>query len=292
VIQAVPIGRFVSLDLLANLFGTVLQEPIHSLLLGRRSVTAGSGQGSSNGKPVSGSIFRPGIPTGPTCAPATRPPCQLPGRPSLAEPRVGTRLGPRKAFAGSYLSRLCQTPVLEASQALAPLPPPAAGELGSWILQAPPLTGLEYLSIEALTAWWIDLDELVRHEIQRHAGGAQAYLSEKNPAWKFVGRVTFHLAENKRDAEHPFAFLATYASRLSSQGRVQHEPLGRALQQYAGVQNRQALLGLLVPIQRAAEGSSLVRELVDSGDVYHPRPGRRARPTVSCRTFPSSKREG
>ena len=111
---------------------------------------------------------------------------------------------------------------------------------------------------------------MVRDEIQQFAGGAQAYLSEKNPLWRFVGRVTFHLAENKRDAEHPFAFLATYASRLSAQGRVQHEPLGRSLEQYAGAKNRQALLSLLVPIQRAAERSALVKELVDSGDVYHP----------------------
>src|SRR5439155_10543415 len=68
----------------------------------------------------------------------------------------------------------------------------------------------------------------------------------------------------------PFAFLATFTSRLSAQGLVQHEPLGRALQQYAGAKNRPALLSLLVPIQRAAERSELAKELVDSGDVYHP----------------------
>ncbi len=101
-------------------------------------------------------------------------------------------------------------------------------------------------------------------------GGAQAYLSDRNPLWRFVGRVTLHLAENKRDAENPFAFLATYVSRLSPQGRVQHEPLARALQQYAGAGKREALLSLLVPLQRAAERSALVKELFDSGDVYHP----------------------
>ena len=47
----------------------------------------------------------------------------------------------------------------------------------------------------------------------------QAYLSDLNPQWRLVGRVTFHLAENKRDPEHPFAFLATYIPRLSAQGR-------------------------------------------------------------------------
>ena len=64
--------------------------------------------------------------------------------------------------------------------------------------------------------------------------------------------------------------MATYASRLSAQGRVQHEPLGKALEQYSGAKNRAALIALLTPIQRAAEKSQLAKELVDSGDVYHP----------------------
>jgi non-specific serine/threonine protein kinase len=175
-----------------------------------------------------------------------------------------------RSFARTYLTRLCQTPNLEDGAALAAVPGPSSGELATWVMQAPPMTGLEYLSADTLTAWWTELDALVREEIRRHAGGAQAYLSAKNPSWKFVGRVTFHLAENKRDAEHPFAFLATYASQLSAQGRVQHEPLGRALKEYAGARNRKALLALLLPVQRASERSSLVRELVESEDIYHP----------------------
>ena len=49
----------------------------------------------------------------------------------------------------------------------------------------------------------------------------------------------------------------------------QYLPLGRALQEYAGAKNRAALLSLLAPVQRAAEKSSLIRELVDSQRVYH-----------------------
>ncbi len=47
-------------------------------------------------------------------------------------------------------------------------------------------------------------------------------------------------------------------------------PLGEALREYGGAQRRQALLAVLVPVQRAAEKSELVRQLVDSGDLYHP----------------------
>jgi non-specific serine/threonine protein kinase len=191
----------------------------------------------------------------------------------LATNELQARLPPAldhvRSFARTYLTRLCQTQAHEQKD-LPPTPPPSAAELATWILQAPPMTGLEYLRDEALVGWWTDLDTLVRDEIRQHAGGAQAYLSAKNPLWRFVGRVTLHLAENKRDPENPFAFLATYVSRLSVQGRVQHEPLGRALEQYAGARNRQALLSLLVPLQQAAERSALIKELVDSGEVYHP----------------------
>ena len=82
--------------------------------------------------------------------------------------------------------------------------------------------------------------------------------------------MTFHLAENKRDRDYPFAFLATFANGLTPQGKVKHEPLGRALQQYAGEQKRQAMLNLLLPISKAAESSDLIRRLVDSGEIYHP----------------------
>jgi SNF2 family DNA or RNA helicase len=174
-----------------------------------------------------------------------------------------------RQFARTYLTRLCQTPIDESTKTVPPISLPA-GEADTWLLQAPPMPGLEYLSTEVLTRWWTDLDTLVRAEISKHAGGAQAYLSEKNPLWRFVGRVTLHLAENKRDLDYPFAFMATYTSRLSSQGRVQHEPLGRALQNFSGEKNRSALLSLLVPIHKAAEQSKLIKELVESNEIYSP----------------------
>ncbi len=50
--------------------------------------------------------------------------------------------------------------------------------------------------------------------------GVQGYLEAHDSIWNVVGRVCFHLAENKRDAAHPFAFIATYVPQLSKQGRV------------------------------------------------------------------------
>lgn len=174
-----------------------------------------------------------------------------------------------RSIARLYLTTLCKAAPAEADEAVPEIPPPAA-DLERAVLQAPPMTGLEYLTPEVLSDWWRDLDALVRGEIKKHPGGVHGYLRERNPHWRFVGRVTFHLAENKRDPDYPFAFLATFANGLTPQGKVRHEPLGRALQQYAGEQNRAAMLNLLLPVSRAAESSELVRRLVDSGEIYRP----------------------
>src|SRR5262249_6446324 len=156
------------------------------------------------------------------------------------------------------------------SGVIPPVAAPSPSDLAFQVLQAPPMQGCEYLNSDVLSFWWSELDALVRSEVEHHPDGVQTYLSALNPQWRLVGRLTLHLGENNRDAKHPFAFLATYIPKLSSQGRVQHLPLGNALREYAGVNNRPALLALLVPIQRATERSSLVRELVESGDIYHP----------------------
>jgi superfamily II DNA or RNA helicase len=174
-----------------------------------------------------------------------------------------------RSIARLYLTSLCHAAIAEPSGAVPELPLPSV-DLERAVLQAPPMTGLEYLSEQVLSNWWRDLDSLARSEIKSHPGGTQGYLRESNPQWRYVGRVTLHLAENKRNPDDPFAFLATFANGLTPQGKVRHEPLGRALQQFAGEQNREAMLTLLMPISRAAESSELIRQLVDSGEIYHP----------------------
>ncbi|HEU4411315.1 MAG TPA: DEAD/DEAH box helicase [Polyangiaceae bacterium] len=147
-------------------------------------------------------------------------------------------------------------------------PPP--GELERLALSAPPLPGAELLSEERLRATWGALEAALRGELAARGGGVEAFLREKSPLWQSVGRVWFHLAENKHDEGRPFAFLATFTTRVGQGGRLGHAPLGRALEAYAGAGERHKLLSLLVPIQRAAEASPVVRGLVDSGDIYQP----------------------
>jgi SNF2-related domain/SNF2 Helicase protein/Helicase conserved C-terminal domain len=192
----------------------------------------------------------------------------------LATRELQSSLSPEFAyardFASRYLTCLCHTPEISGALELSPVPVPGTDDLSAMVLAAPPMKGLEYLDAGCLAAWWSELDNLVRREVHRSGLSVQETLHNLNPAWRTVGRVTFRLAENKHDPEFPFAFLATYVTRLSAQGRVQHLPLGRALQEYAGVKNRSALLALLQPIQRAGERSAWVKELADSGDIYHP----------------------
>jgi non-specific serine/threonine protein kinase len=85
-----------------------------------------------------------------------------------------------------------------------------------------------------------------------------------------VGRVHFHLAENRKDPEAPFAFLATYTTRLAAHGKPQHVPLGQALKEYAGARRREQLLALLVPVQRAAAECEWLDAMVAAGEVFHP----------------------
>lgn len=173
-----------------------------------------------------------------------------------------------REFGRRYLTQLCHTPDLEQARTLAPLNPPGEPELGALVQTAPPMRGGEYLNADLLTRLWLQLDSCVREKISTHPQGAGAWLKESHPLWRMVGRVSFHLAENKQHPTHPFAFMASYASRISSQSRVQHLPLGRALQEYASAKDKQTLINLLSPVQKAAEKSAFIKELVDSSRIF------------------------
>ncbi len=196
-----------------------------------------------------------------------------------------------RGLAQRYFTTLCHNPNLDTPAQLV-VTAPAESEWGPLVDSAPPMKGLEYLTEAVASRFWNELDQLVRGEIARTPGGASAYLKAKNPLWNVVGRVTFHLAENKRNPDLPFAFLATYTHRVSDQGKVQHLPLGRALEEYAGAQNRSALAALLTPIQRAAEKSPLARELLDSRAIFHPQAWRPSQAYAFLKNIPLLEESG
>ena len=187
---------------------------------------------------------------------------------TLAADRIDTQASPPARFwqqiAERYLTALCQLPEQDVRIQVAA---PAAADRAVWILSAPPMRGGEYLSEDSLHGVWRHLDAWVGEAVAA-AGGLPAFLRARAASWHQVGRVCFHLAENRNDEARPFAFMATYASGFGAAGRVKHLPLRRALEEYAGARNRAALIALLSPIQQAAEACGWVKELVDSGDVY------------------------
>ena len=150
------------------------------------------------------------------------------------------------------------------------IPALAPDEVAAFFEATPPMQGAELLTSALLGDLWSDVGEALAVAAARFEDGVQGYLKTQSSVWNVVGRVCFHLAENKRDPSFPFAFIATYVHKVSSQAKLQYLPLGRALEDYAGAKNRQKLLALLSPLSRAAEQSEFVRELVDSGDIYHP----------------------
>jgi SNF2 Helicase protein len=176
-----------------------------------------------------------------------------------------------RAFATRYVGAVCLHASGREEDATLPVVPALdAGELASLVLTAPMMAGAEYLTEGVLLALWDDLALAFAAALAASGTGLQRFLNALNPAWNLVGRVHFNLAENRRDAEQPFAFMATYTTRLSAQARAQHVPLGQALREYAGAANRDKLLSLLLPVQRAAEHCDWLRPMIDAGEIFHP----------------------
>ena len=132
------------------------------------------------------------------------------------------------------------------------------------------MVGAEYLTAGVLAHLWQAMDGAFNDELAQSKLSLQDFLKSRNPAWNLIGRVHFNLAENRKDETAPFAFMATYTTKLSTLAKPQHVPLGKALQEYAGARNRERLLSLLTPVQRAAESCAWLKSMVDSGAVFHP----------------------
>ncbi|MCM2359708.1 MAG: DEAD/DEAH box helicase [Geobacteraceae bacterium] len=171
-------------------------------------------------------------------------------------------------FGARYLLLLCQSQ--PTAERLEPLPPPDEATVAHLTLSIPPMPGAEYCTADVLAAIWTALDGWALDSISRHAEGLAGFLHQHAPLWRQVGRVCFHLAENRQDPEFPFAFMATYIPRLGKNARAQHLPLSQALSEYAGANNREALLRLLEPVHEAGSRCGWVKELLENGDIYHP----------------------
>ena len=170
-----------------------------------------------------------------------------------------------REFAVRYVTAVCTSGQAAEGAAIG-----APNNLSAIAEAVPPMAGAEYLTEAVLRSLWEELDAALHAELAASKQTLQDFLKRLNPAWNVIGRVHFNLAENHKDEEAPFAFLATYTTGLSAHARAQHLPLTQALREYAGARNKSQLLSLLIPVQRAAEQCAWLRQLLDSGEIYHP----------------------
>src|SRR4030081_1967446 len=191
----------------------------------------------------------------------------------LGADEVGTTLSPALSYwrklGARYMTALCALPGI-GERSKPPVPIPADGELDTMAAAVPPMIGAEYVTTEVLVNLWRGMDLTFDTELAQSKLTVQEFLKRRHLAWNLVGRVHFNLAENRRDEDAPFAFLATYTTRLSAAAKAQHLPLGKALQEYSGARNRERLLSLLMPVQRAAAHCPWLKAMVDAGEIFHP----------------------
>ena len=110
------------------------------------------------------------------------------------------------------------------------------------------------------------LTKVFRKKISGYSGTVATFLTECSQQLRVPERIFFHLVENKEE-DHPFAFLATYATK-DEEGHVRHMPLSYALVEYKN--QREKLLKLLSCLNKASEVSRLIALFTQSGELFHP----------------------
>lgn len=174
-----------------------------------------------------------------------------------------------RSFGRSFLTQISQR--LSGEQSWVPIPPPSKEDLKSIALTLPPASGAEYVDSDFLLKVWDSLNEIVRRELSEGIS-LEDWLTQRGPIWNQLGKITFHLAENPRDEEHPFAFLATYTHKLSDQSTLQHLPLGNAIRRFAQKKDQGLLKSILSPLRDAARTCVFVKGLLDTKQVFQALP--------------------
>jgi non-specific serine/threonine protein kinase len=180
--------------------------------------------------------------------------------------KLSPSLGYWRDFAGLFTRELSRTPDLELLRHKTNIPVDE-DQLVQFTNSAPLMPGSEYVSAELLKTVWSKLNSEFCRAIKAYKGTVAEFIRTYSPEVHLVGRVFFHLVENK-DEDHPFAFLATYSTRLNQQGKSKHLPLKYALKEYES--DRDKLLELLATVHLAAGQSPLLSQLLDSGELFHP----------------------
>ncbi len=133
-------------------------------------------------------------------------------------------------FAGTFARKLSRIPNSELFRHEVKIPDDA-DEIRQQLEATPLMTGSEYLNTELLKKTWSGIRRKFFQTLRSYHGTVEDFIRTYSPDVHLVGRVFFHLVENKNN-DLPFAFLATYSTRLDKQGKSRHLPLKHALEEY------------------------------------------------------------
>jgi len=137
-----------------------------------------------------------------------------------------------------------------------------------YVLHSVPfVVGLEFINVNWIEGIYQSLTEVFAKEIRSYQGTVADFMVEHNSKINLVGRVFFHLVENKSE-EYPFAFLATYSTGKLGDKKATHTPLKNALLEYKN--QNDMLLKLLSTVSKAAQKSDFISGFVESGELFSP----------------------
>lgn len=127
--------------------------------------------------------------------------------------------------------------------------------------------GSEFINDEWIINNFKYINEEFKKEIKEYKGTVKDFIHGKNTNINVAERVFFHLVENKNDMEYPFAFMATYSTKVNDK-KVKHVPLKNALIEYKN--DKKKLLELLSIISRCADKSDFISSIMESGELFSP----------------------
>ena len=134
----------------------------------------------------------------------------------------------------------------------------------------PPLIfGAEYITetfLVDLARSMVDVLEQIR-DTSKH-DSLLSTLRGAYPDWKNIGKLAFHIAERPKN-NPPFALLVTY-ELVDDRGRSSSMALGRARTFLQEQGNNNAMFAVLEQLKAVSEICPLLREICESGEIYHP----------------------
>ncbi len=173
-----------------------------------------------------------------------------------------------REISGWYVHELLTNPQLEELREEA-MPSYGEQDVYRWRKRVPPMVGAEIINADFI----FGIIGMVRKAYEREVGKrdepVEQILRAISPGAGFLAdRVHFHLVENRKDEEHPFAFMATYSTRQGADDIISHLPLGNALKEFSS--DAKKLVSLLSSIKTAGAKSPLIHSLLESGEIFHP----------------------